>query len=34
MKQIFILLSYVFNDCLKTCKLLEELPSPNRDITV
>ena len=27
MKQISILLSYVFNDYLKTCKLLE-VPSP------
>jgi len=31
MKQISVLLSYFFNDYLKTCKLLEVL-SPNHDI--
>jgi hypothetical protein len=31
MKQIYILLSYVFDNYLKTCKFLE-VPSPNNNI--
>jgi len=30
MKQVSVLLSYVFNDYLKICKLLE-VPSPNNE---